>query len=346
MKKYSLNKKQKISYLLRFSLLNILLIQVILLICSLNSWGFRNLKEGDTVNDFSLKDISGNTHSISQLKGKTILILYWRVGQERSNEALKELKVLQGNIPDQSFVIMAITKDIDKITEIKEIKKSLDIPFNILLDNDAGVYSDFGVFVFPSTALIDRNGVFRFYYGGFRSDYKEELYGQVRLLLGLITPEGLKAEREIKTQDLTENQKRAINHINLAKTLRSRGMDQKAFEESQKALDFDPNNVDGHILLGLSFLDKNETDKALHNFQKALELNPRSTEAKIGLGTAYRLKGQTDKALEILKNGINLCPDSAVIHFELGKIYESLGKTDEALKQYKTSAECSLKMKN
>ncbi len=317
---------------------------VVFMFCT-DVMGFRQLREGETVKDFSLQDLEGKTYSISGLKGKTIVILYWRVGQERSHQALKELKSLHKKLSGKPLQILAVTKDADKLAEIKALKQSLELPFPVLLDSDAKVYSDLGVLVFPSTALIDSKGVFRFYYGGFRSDYQEDLFGQVRLLLGLITPEKLRAEKERVTPRLSENQKRAINHIKLAKTLRDRGMDEKAFQEAEKAVKLDPDNAEGYILYGFCLLDINKTDQGLANFQKALKLNPRSTDAKIGLGTAYRMKGQTEKALEILKSGLSLCPDSAVIHLELGKIYESIGKNDEALKQYKASAECSVKMR-
>ncbi|MCK5257773.1 MAG: redoxin domain-containing protein, partial [Deltaproteobacteria bacterium] len=88
-------------------------------------WGFRHLKEGEIPPDFKLKDLSGKTHSLSQSKGKVVLVLYWRVGQGRSLKALKELKVVFEKLSDQPLEILAITKDTDKLSEIKNLKKSL-----------------------------------------------------------------------------------------------------------------------------------------------------------------------------------------------------------------------------
>jgi len=162
----------------------------------LQCWGFRHLKEGEIPPDFTLKDLRGKTHSLSQAKGKITVIIYWRVSQERSLSALKELKMLFEKLSDQPLEILAVTKDTGELSEIKKLKKSLEIPFPILLDSDAAVYSGFGVFVFPSTALIDRKGIYRFHYGGFRDDYQEKISGRVRLLLDLITENELQAKRE------------------------------------------------------------------------------------------------------------------------------------------------------
>lgn len=330
----------------RNSVVAICLFLGIFLIGVMQCWGFRHLKEGESSPTFRLQDLSGKTHSLSQSKGKVVVILYWRLGQERSLKALKELKIIFENLSDQPIQILSIIKDTNKLSEIKTLKKSLEIPFPILLDSEEEVYSEFGVFVFPSTALIDKKGVYRFHYGGFRGNYQDEIYDQMRVLLDLITEEQLKTEKEKKSPGLTEGQKRAINHIKLGERLKDRGMDGKAIQEFKKAVELDPDNPEGHIFLGFSLLDQKEIDQALKHFQKGSELDSRSTDVRIGLGRAYRMKGQTNEALEILKTALNLCPDSAVIHFELGVIYESLGKTNDALKHYKKSTECYLKKRS
>ena len=325
------------------SLAILYLLIVMFLFNSPHCWGFRNLKEGEPSPDFTLKDLDGKIFSLSQSKGKVTIILYWRLNQDRSLGALKELKHVFEKLSDQPLQVLAITKDTDKLSAIKSLKKSLEIPYPILLDRDAEVYAEFGVFVFPSTALIDKKGVYRFHHGGFRENYYEEIFGQSRILLGLITKEGLNAKNGKNFSSLTDDQKRAINHIKLGKTLRKRGMNEKALQNLKEAVELDEANPEGHILLGLLLLDQHETDQALQHLKRGIELDPKSIDAKIGLGRAYRMKGQMDKALGTLQNGLSLCPDSAIIHLELGKIYESLGKTNEALKHYKASAECFLK---
>ncbi len=305
-------------------------------------WGFRNLKEGEKSPDFKLKDLDGKTYSLSQYKGKVVIVVYWRPGQERSLNELKALKSLHETFSDQPVQVLAITKDTDKRSTIKDLQQSLELPFPLLLDSNEEVYSQFGVFVFPSTALIDRKGIYRVHYGSFRKDDSKAIAGQVRVLLGLISENELRAEEEAEAPLVTEEQKRARNHINLAKTLKKRGMDEKAVEEIEKAVALDPSDPEGHILLGFFLLDQGELDRAIEHLSTGMELDPKSTDAKIGLGRAYRMKGQTDKALGILNAELNLFPDSAAIHLELGEVYESLGSTKEACEHYKASAHYAL----
>ena len=313
----------------------------ILFLGSTHLLAFRNLKEGESAPDFKLKSLEGKTYSLSDSKGKVDIILYWRTEQDRSLNALKALKELFENLTKQPVRILTITKDPDTAA-IKEVQQSLELPFPILRDSREEVYSQFGVFVFPSTAIIDQKGTYRFHYGGYREDYEKEIEGRVKVLLGLMSEGDLKGAKGQEVVFSTEEQKRARNHINLGKTLHTRGMDEKAILEFQKAVELDGSNSEGHILLGLLLLDQDETDQALKHLNTGMELNPKSRVVKIGLGRAYRMKGQTDKALTVLKAELELNPDSEVIHLELGKVYESLGQTDEALKHYKASAELSL----
>jgi tetratricopeptide (TPR) repeat protein len=305
--------------------------------------GFRHLTEGDIAPDFVLKDLKGKSYSLSQAKGKVVIILYCRFDQERSHNALKALKTVHQELSDQPVRIYAITKDTDKLSEIESLEKSLDLPFPLLLDGEEEVYSSFGVFVFPSTALIDKGRVYRFHYGGFRDDYSEKILLQTKVYLGLIAQDELAADKKRSAPGRSESQRRALNFINLGKTLKKRGMDEKALEEFRKGAELDPANAEGQILLGLSLLDQGKADQALTHLKEGIELDPRSTGARIGLGRAYRMLGETDRALKILQNGIELTPNSAAIHFELGMVYESLGKTSEALTHYKSSAESLLK---
>jgi tetratricopeptide (TPR) repeat protein len=320
----------------------ILCLVVGILLCgSVQLWGFRHLKEGESAPDFKLKAVDGKTYALSDSKGKVNIILYWRTDQERSLNALKALKELYVSFSDQPVRILAITKDADT-SAIRDVKQSLNLPFPVLRDSKEEVYSQFGVFVFPSTAIIDQKGIYRFHYGGYREDYAKGLEDRVKVFLGLLSEKDLNVDEEQEVTLATEEQKRARNHINLGKTLHARGMDEKAIQEFQKAVELDRFNPEGHILLGLLLLDQGETDEALNHLNIGMELNPKSRVVKIGLGRAYRMKGQTDKALTILQVELELNPDSEVIHLELGKVYESLGKKDEALKHYKASAELSL----
>jgi Tfp pilus assembly protein PilF/peroxiredoxin len=302
---------------------------------------FRNLKEGQAMPEFSLKGIDGRLYDRSSIKDKICLITYFRSDQQRSEKALLALKALSEKFSGQPLVFLAITKDADK-GSVENLNGTLKLPFPILYDEKSLLYKDLGVFVFPVTAIFDREMLLSYQYAGFRGDFQDELSGQIRLLLGLVTKEELAKEHLKKGLQQSESQKKSNQHLNLGIKLYSKGMTEKASLEFEKALELDPENTDANIEMGYCLLEQKSPDKAIAFFEKALRLNQRSADAKIGLGMAYRLQGRTKDALEILKSAIVLCPDSSKIHLELGKIYESLGEKEEALQHYKKAATCAM----
>jgi Tfp pilus assembly protein PilF/peroxiredoxin len=302
---------------------------------------FRNLKEGQAMPEFSLKGIDGRLYDRSSIKDKICLITYFRSDQQRSEKALLALKALAEKFSGQPLVFLAITKDADK-GSVENLNGTLKLPFPILYDEKSLLYKDLGVFVFPVTAIFDREMLLSYQYAGFRDDFQDELSGQIRLLLGLVTKEELAKEHLKKGLQQSESQKKSNQHLNLGIKLYSKGMTEKASLEFEKALELDPENTDANIEMGYCLLEQKSPDKAIAFFEKALRLNQRSADAKIGLGMAYRLQGKTKDALEILKSAIVLSPDSSKIHLELGKIYESLGEKEEALQHYKKAATCAM----
>lgn len=321
----------------------VMFVAALFLIAPCQCWGFRHLKEGEPPPGFTLNDLEDRSHSVADYRGRVLLIIYWRLGQDRSLDALKALKVIGEQFKNQPLSILSVTKDANNISSLKETKKSLDLSFPILLDSKEEVYSQFGVFVFPSTALIDKKGIYRYHYGGFRDDFRDVISKQVNVQLGFTPGEAMQVKGDEQSLLLTDEQKKAQNHLNLGKTLKKRGMDEKSLEEFTKAVELDDANPDAQVYLGFALLDIKEVDQALGHFNRAMELDPKSTDAKIGLGRAYRMKGETDKALQVLQAELGLYPDAAIIHLELGEVYESMGKHEGALKHYKAAAESALK---
>jgi len=319
---------------------------LLLFLCTLpvsSVWAFRKIQEGQKSPQITLNDLDGNTFSFGDSRGNPVVVLFWRVGQKRSHDALKELKEIHNKFAQHSLKVFAITRDTENLPEILALKKSLDLPFPVLLDGKGEAYSSFGVFVFPSTAYIDSKGVFRFHYSGFRDRYMRDISDQIRLNLNLVTKEELEKEHGPNVESISKNKAKSLHHFNLGKRLKGRGLYEKALKEFENALDLDPDNAEAKIELGNILLYFKKADQALKMFKSALILNNRSTNAKIGLGRAYRMLGDNKNALSALGTVVLPCPDSALIHLEMGKIYESLGNKDDALKQYKAAAECYLK---
>ena len=84
---------------------------------------------------------------------------------------------------------------------------------------------------------------------------------------------------------------------------------ERAIQELQAALVFEPHNADIHNLLGYSYRKRAEPDlpRAFFHYNEALRLNPSHRAAREYLGEAYLQSGQPDKAREQLNALERIC---------------------------------------
>ena len=148
-------------------------------------------KIGEKAPAFKLKDLNGKEHSLSDFKGKTV-VLEWFCptcpfsgGKSgRSIHSTGQVKKLMANMKkaDENAVYLLIDSSTTKmrmtpeqlIKKDKEVVKQLDITAPILIDTDTKVAAAYGARTTPHCYVIDGEGVLR-YMGAF-SDQAETNY--------------------------------------------------------------------------------------------------------------------------------------------------------------------------
>lgn len=115
------------------------------------------LKVGDDAPNFSLVDLNGNTHKLSDYKGQGVLLNFWgtwckpcKKEMPAINEQYEQFKgegvqVLGINIAESNFEVSSFT---DK----------LGVKFPILLDKTKSVMRAYNVDPLPTTVLVNKEG--------------------------------------------------------------------------------------------------------------------------------------------------------------------------------------------
>jgi len=305
--------------------------------------GAVSIPVGSAAPGFTLNSIGGKAISLSEYKGKIVTLIYWRPDQERSVMALEDSKDILKRFNEKGVeVISLIAADNEKAGKIIEDK---EIDFPVLLDSNRQVYGDYGIRVYPTTIIIDREGRFARDIPGHALTYKITLEGYLLHILGEIDEEKLQEmispHKIKKDKSLLEAERR----YNLALKFTEAGLIDQAIEAAKKSIEAKPDIAKSRILLGFLHLEMKEADKALEEFNKAIELEPDSHDAKTGLGGALILKGDLDRALEILTSASVANPYPQMTYYELGRIYELKGEKDNAIKMYKKAIEKIIKKK-
>jgi tetratricopeptide (TPR) repeat protein len=101
-----------------------------------------------------------------------------------------------------------------------------------------------------------------------------------------------------------------------------------------RALELDPNNLDGHFYYSLVHLGAGRLAEAIAEIQTAEQLDPLSHQVQANFGRILLHAGKLEEALRRVNQAIEREPRSANAHVRLAAVYEAMGRYPEALASY------------
>lgn len=129
---------------------------------------------------FEVKDLKGNTYKLEDLKGKVVVLNFWFVECKPCVSEIPELNELVIEFQKEGVVFMAL--GLNKAEQMKKFLKKT--PFNYQVVPDAmEVATQFGVDGFPTSVVIDQEGVIRYISLGVGPQNKEKLAEAIRSLI-------------------------------------------------------------------------------------------------------------------------------------------------------------------
>lgn len=133
----------------------------------LNSWsmGSRVPAVGMPVEDFHLTDLDGTMHSISQYRGKIVLLNFWATWCKPCTTEMPAMQACYDKLSHQGFVVIAVN-ELEDEAKVREHIKQYGHTFPVLMDRDNRVANQFGVFGLPVSVFIDEQGVVQEYIKG------------------------------------------------------------------------------------------------------------------------------------------------------------------------------------
>lgn len=113
---------------------------------------------GKKAPDFVLKDISGQTSSLSAYKSKVVLVCFWATWCPPCRSEMPALNKLYKDYRDKGLVVIGVSTD-RKVEYVKDFLGKKPVDFPVLMDSDSKVSKQFGVFSMPTSFLLDKNGI-------------------------------------------------------------------------------------------------------------------------------------------------------------------------------------------
>ncbi|MBY8914275.1 redoxin domain-containing protein [Bacillus sp. YC2] len=115
------------------------------------------IEEGMKAPDFTLETLSGENSSLSDYKGKKVLLNFWATWCKPCRQEMPDMQELQKEYPDVAVVAVNFTSSEKNSQTVKSFAGTYHLTFPILIDK-IGVNADFNVLSYPTTYILDENG--------------------------------------------------------------------------------------------------------------------------------------------------------------------------------------------
>lgn len=115
--------------------------------------------------DFTLVDLNGNTHTLSEYQGKTLFINFWATWCSPCKQELPHIQTIYEEYEkegeDGLIVLTVVAPEYGSEGTAEEIEAFVEqegYTFPVLLDTTAEIFGAYGIRAFPTTFMINQEG--------------------------------------------------------------------------------------------------------------------------------------------------------------------------------------------
>lgn len=128
------------------------------------------LEVGTEAPSFQGKTLTGETFSISDLRGKVVLLDFWATWCGPCVAAIPSIQKISEEFAGKGLVVIGINEDRGNTTLVSDFVEKNKITFEHVMDADGSIASLYEVPGFPTTVLIDGEGKVLAFEVGFKGE--------------------------------------------------------------------------------------------------------------------------------------------------------------------------------
>ena len=141
------------------------------------------VKLGEPAPNFRLRDLNGQMVSLSDLRGKVVLLNFWATWCGPCRVEMPAMEELYRTFSRNDFEILAVSTDAQGASVTRPFQQENHLTFPILHDADYRVGLTYGARSLPMTFMVDRQGIVRHQIFGARDWGAAEAHQLVQMLM-------------------------------------------------------------------------------------------------------------------------------------------------------------------
>jgi peroxiredoxin len=114
---------------------------------------------GQPAPDFTLSDLNGQSYTLSQLRGKVVIVNFWATWCPPCRAEMPSMERLHRELSGQGLVMLAVNIERDGRKTVPKFLGASPHSFPVLLDDQETVQRRYGVNKFPESFIIRKDGV-------------------------------------------------------------------------------------------------------------------------------------------------------------------------------------------
>ncbi len=297
--------------------------------------------------NFSLPDLTGQTRSLSSLRGRPALLNFWASG---SPSCLKDLRTFERSHADwesQGLQLLAVNVDDAAAPEnIRAVMRELGLSLPVVCGSAevAGVYDILHRYLFdrrrdlslPTSFLLDEKGdIVKVYQGPIKEETAEQ---DVKRIPKTVSARLAKA---LPFSGVADTYEFGRNYLSYGSVFFQRGFLTEAEASFRLAARADPSSAEAQYGIGSVYLKEEKIREARDSFSEALKLTASYPETRTNswnnLGLIAAREGKTDEAIGYFHEALRLNPEHFIALENLGNAYRQEKRWDEARSELQKS---------
>lgn len=116
------------------------------------------LDVGNRAPDFTVTTINGETVSLSDLRGQTVLLNFWGTWCGPCRREMPDFQAVYEEYSDKGFTILALAVGGDTEADVIEFRDEFGLTFPLAVDEGDIINDQYGIISQPSTLILDEDG--------------------------------------------------------------------------------------------------------------------------------------------------------------------------------------------